>query len=281
MTISDLWELYQPVSERDNDSWRTEKTRVAHLVRHLGSKDASQLGLADVEAYRTARRRETSKRGSPPAWGTLDRELELLKRLLGYGVKCRRLSMNPLADVKLLNKSNVRRNVITPPEFDALLAAADQRIKCLLVMAFDTGCRIGELLTLRWEQVDLDGGSIQLWDTKTDEPRKVYLTDRAKLWLEQQPKNSPRGWVFSNPKTGERLFDVRKSFHTAAKAIGRPELWFHDLRRSFVTRARRAGIPESVVMRMSGHKTPMVFRRYNIIFDSDVQDAAKQLDGEK
>ena len=65
-------------------------------------------------------------------------------------------------------------------------------------------------------------------------------------------------------------------FKRACKGAGVPcggkdGLWFHDLRRSFVTRARRAGVPESVVMRMSGHRTREVFDRYNIVAEDDLR----------
>jgi len=65
-------------------------------------------------------------------------------------------------------------------------------------------------------------------------------------------------YVFLNPQTGEPWVDVRKQFVNAWKAAGLSGVWFHDLRRSFVTNARRYGVSESVVMRMSGHKTRRV-----------------------
>jgi integrase len=55
-------------------------------------------------------------------------------------------------------------------------------------------------------------------------------------------------------------------------------MWFHDLRRSFVTNARRFGVPESVVMRMSGHKTRAVFDRYNIVSVDDLRQAVDRIE---
>ena len=55
-------------------------------------------------------------------------------------------------------------------------------------------------------------------------------------------------------------------------------LWFHDTRRSFVTKARRRGVPESVVMRMSGHKTRAVFDRYNVIEAEDLKEAVRKIE---
>jgi integrase len=71
---------------------------------------------------------------------------------------------------------------------------------------------------------------------------------------------------------------LQRSFRRAVRTAGLQGLWLHDLRQSFVTHARKAGIPESVVMRISGHKTRAVFDRYNVVDESDLRLAARTLE---
>ncbi len=136
------------------------------------------------------------------------------------------------------------------------------------------------VLDFRWEQVDLRQGAIRLapQDTKGEESRLVVLTTRVLAVLEALPRGLPTTPLFRNPRTGEAWQDIRKAFRRAPKAAGLDGVWFHDLRRGFVTRARRLGVPESVVMRMSGHRTRAVFDRYNIVSEDDLRDAVRRIE---
>jgi integrase len=264
----------------------TDRGRAAHLVRHLGPTSASSLSLAEVEAYREARLSETTKRGGPPSSGTLDREIELLKRMLNYAVATKKVSANPLASVALLKKKNVRKVVLDEAAFSRLLAAAVEWLRPILLVAFDTGMRKEEILSLRWKGqadaygLDLKAGAIALADddTKTDEPRTIPLTSRLATALRALPRRLGSPFVFGHPETGAPRKDIKKAFARACRSAGLEGIWFHDLRRSFVTKARRAGIPESVVMRFSGHRTRAVFDRYNIVDQSDIEQAVGRLD---
>jgi integrase len=154
-------------------------------------------------------------------------------------------------------------------------------LRPILVVAYDTGMRLREVLHLRWEQLDLDEGVVRLaaQDTKTERARSVYLTTRVVGALRGLPRPvRGTGPVFVNPGTGAPWQDIRKMFGRACRAAGLSGLWFHDLRRSFITNARRSGIPESVVMRMSGHRTRAVFERYNVVSDDDLRDAVRRLE---
>lgn len=280
LTVTQLWEAFRPISERDKESWRDDRSRAKHLVRHLGSRLAKDLNQADVDEYRTLRLAETTVRGGPPRPATLDRELALLKRIVSYAVECGRLQSNPLAHVKPLRKPNVRQVCIDDATFRRLVDAASADLRPLLVLAYDTGMRQAEIRYLRWSQVDLEAGTVRLGaeDTKTGRARTVYLTVRARETLGRLSRRPGSDQVFASSRGGKKLVAVRVLFARARSAIGRPNLWFHDLRRSFVTNARRRGVPESVVMRMSGHRTRTVFDRYNVIEDVDVRAAVRTIE---
>ena len=280
LIVEDAWKAYQPISKRDNDTWQSEEGRARHLLRHLGKKLAAGLSVKDVDEYRTKRLGETTRMKKAPSPATLDREVELLKRMLNYAVACGSLPTNPVAAAKLLRKPNVRRTVLGGPAFEKLLAVADPPLKPILLVAYDTGMRLREVLKLRWLHVDLKLGVVKLRaeDTKTEEPRTVFLTIRVREALELQPRHITSDWIFTNPKTEKPWNDVRTMFHRACRRAEFEGVWFHDLRRSFVTNARRLGVPESVVMKMSGHRTRAVFDRYNIVEEDDLKDAVRRIE---
>jgi integrase len=152
-------------------------------------------------------------------------------------------------------------------------------LKPIFVIGYHTGVRLGELKRIQWSQVDLDGGFISLnpGETKNGQGRMVPILDgdmrnhleRAREERSEYFPNCP--WVFN--RLGKPIRDFRGSWETACKRAGVPELKFHDLRRSAVRNMRRAGVPQVVRMKISGHKTDSMERRYNIVDDDDLKIA--------
>ena len=285
-TVSEAWSAYKKVSERDVDSWKTDKGRAAHLVRHLGQRGATSLTLADVDAYRNRRLGENTRRGRPPALSTLDKEVELLNRFLNYAVRCGRLKTNPVAGTKSLVKvhENARKVVVQDEVFDKILAPATELIRPHLLLLRDTAMRKGDVLQLRHDQVDLKRGVIDLgpMDTKEEANRLVPLTPRCIEAIKEAPRHISSPYVFVNPRTGKPWADLRSPFKRACKDAGVKQgmddgIILHDLRRTSITEFRKAGVPESVVMRISGHKTRSVFERYNIVDEEDLHRAVRDL----
>jgi len=158
-----------------------------------------------------------------------------------------------------------RQRIITRDEEKALLAAcgAPKRghLKAIIIAALDTGCRLGELLKLRWRDVDLDNGYITLvaFNTKTATERRVALTTRLRLELERlkdEAPEDPRMRVFGI------LNNVKSAFTGARNDAELANLRFHDLRHSAATRLVGAHIPLAEVGRILGHQQPTTTYRY-------------------
>lgn len=80
-------------------------------------------------------------------------------------------------------------------------------------------------------------------------------------------------------RDGRPIRDFRTTWVAACKAVGLPGLLFHDLRRSGARNYRRAQVTEDVIMRIGGWKTPSMFRRYNVVDERDLTEAAERLSG--
>jgi integrase len=269
------------VSKLEKRSWRTDQGRAKHLIRHLGDRPAHLLTQKDVDLYRELRLEEKTKRGGPPAPATLNREFELLSRMLNYAVDCRELDANPLTRVKKLKEDNVRTIVIEEDQFQLLLEAAEPALKPILLVAYDTGIRLGNVLALQWSKIRQTDKRWRIdlppQDVKANSPPTVVLTTRVQDALSQLPR-SISGYLFVNPETGTRWKDIRKMFYRVKGKVDLSEIWFHDLRRSFITNARQSGVDESTIMSMSGHKTRSAFDRYNIVCERDQERAVDQIE---
>jgi integrase len=292
LTVAEVWKLYEPISKRDNDTWKTDKGRAAHLIRHLGDRRVVGLGQADVDFYREERQKEKTKRKKPPTPATLDREVELLKRAINYALKCKKVPSNPIEKVALLRKPNTRRVVITEEQFQKALVVLTIRPKdntpcrimrklvfrAIVTTAYDQGMRLDEILQLKRDQLSLRDGCLELGpqDTKTEEGRKVYLTRRTADAIRELSADLHGEYVFVNPRTHRPFSDIRKLWRELRTAAGLPkDAWFHDTRRSYVTNARRRKVAERVIMMQTGHKTRSTFDRYNIVDDSDQREAVR------
>jgi len=146
-------------------------------------------------------------------------------------------------------------------------------------MGYYTGMRLGEILGLCWSNVSFIDGEIRLdpGSTKNDEPRTIPLAGELLEMLKIERQKWPATeFVFT--RDSQRIGSFYKTWKSACKRAGLPELLFHDLRRTGVRNLVRAGVPERVAMAISGHKTRAVFERYNIVSGRDLRDAATKLE---
>jgi integrase len=141
--------------------------------------------------------------------------------------------------------------------------------------------RAREIFTLTWDKVDLVGRTVRLSaeDTKTKEPRLIYINDMALDILSEAGK--VRGLSHSQVFTyrGKPIKGIRTAFLKACRRAGIRDFRFHDLRHTFNTNMRKAGVDHSVIMKLTGHKTAAMFHRYNTVDTADAREAYEKLDG--
>ena len=150
------------------------------------------------------------------------------------------------------------------------------------MFAYLCGWRKGSISALRWTDVDLGAGEINLLGqfTKNGEPLKMAiegeLADVMQRRKEARAVKTEAGTVISSivfHRDGEPVREFRKSWATACKLAKCPGKLFHDFRRTCARDLIRSGLKKTVAMRITGHKTRSVFERYNITDMDDLREA--------
>lgn len=260
-----------------------ERTIMAFWREELGRMKLSSIRKAHVLQARKVMAKQTAQRsGEPLAPATINRRVALLSRLFRiFEQEWDWVQGNPCR-IRALAEDNRRDRILTEEERTRLLAALranpDPCIFGFVLVAMSTGMRAGEVVALRWENVDLETGAIQILKSKNGERRAVVAGEDAVAWLKSWKKESGLrfgGRVFGNHITGRGMFAYSKPWGEARKAAKLEDLRFHDLRHTFVTEALSAGLNPMLVMAVSGHKSAAMLWRYSHL-TTDVAKAVSE-----
>lgn len=295
-TFADLADFYEKtylhpaeyVHERKISGLRApERAKQAlELFRlHFGNMNLKSLTYGDIYAYRNMRIKTKTQYGTPRTVAAMNRELGVLRRILNVGVQQAWLSRNPFnAESPLISAAdeNKRERVLTREEESRLLAAIDaepkrKHLRGILLLALDCALRRGEILKLRWSDVDLDHRTITVrsMNCKTARSRVMAMTNRVSEELTGR-------WLNSRQEKSETVFGVsvtvRTSFAKACRDANVKGFHLHDCRHTAITRMIRTGLPPVEVMRVSGHSTLSCLYRYSNLDSDSVFRAAAALD---
>jgi integrase len=250
------------------------------LLAYFGDCKAHSVCTDSVKAYVGQRLEQGA------ANATINRELAALKRMYNLGLQSETIYRKPY--IPMLKENNARKGFFEHGEFVAFRKALPEYFKPIVTFAYYTGWRKQEILSLKWNQVDLAGRTVRLevGTTKNDKGRLIVLDGELLETIQGQserrkvaeiPGQSPTllcPYVFH--RDGKPIRDFRKAWKKARKETGLATKILHDFRRTAVRDAVRAGVPERVAMMESGHKTRSVFDRYNIVSEDDLKEAARR-----
>lgn len=285
--------LHEPVFEQGRKvegvkDWQKSRSKLDRIAEHFGPKRLRGFSETDLKGYAQTRRARDSV-----TTATLNRDFALMRAMFKKGQSVKpdlivpKFPINTSAEVE-------RDRVMSFEEETAILAACADveplayvragrkvvsahrtnrgHLKAVIVIAVDTAMRAGEIFSLTWADVDLDGRTItiQSKNSKTQRMRKIGMTPRVGDALKALPSGKPADLVF-------RIKTARKAFATACERAKVKDLHFHDLRHTATTRMIRAGIPHTEVMKITGHTQMRTFLRYLNLGDSTLKTTADLL----
>lgn len=278
------------------------KVAVNALKAHFGNRKIRSITHGDIKAYKALRlktptmhdyaRHKRALAKDPDAKlcvtrtiAAVNRELDKMKRIFNWAIRKDWLPKSPFQSGEpIVSHADElhRERVLSRDEEARLFAAIDaeplrEHLRGILLIALDCALRRGEILTLTWEDIDLNRRTITVraFNSKTARARTVAMTRRV-----FEDLGARYAAVMREP--GERIFQiksgVKRSFKSACLAAGIEDFRLHDCRHTAITRMIRAGIPPVEVMRVSGHTTMSAFYRYANLDSDTVFRAAAALD---
>ena len=249
--------------------------RFNHTLPYFGEIPIRDLNQSVLRKYR--QERYAANPSLKPA--TINRDLATLRRLCNWAAEEAIIPVNPLGRLRMERERRTKRPVMSIREEKVLMAHAPLHLQRLILCALDTGMRRGELLSQRWEDVDLDNRILHVSHSKTPEGecRIVPLTNRVYDMLLTFRKSS--GIVFTYDNNPIKL--VKTSWAASLRRSGLRHFRFHDLRHTANKRMMLAGVMQEVRREIVGHRSRHsrdINDRYIQIDLPEILDAIRKLE---
>jgi integrase len=256
-----------------------------YLKEHAHSRDTltvktlmmffSGYMIAQITTKAIAEYRNMRLKSVKPA--TVYQELALLRRMFNVAIKeWEWFKDNPVSRLSFsVGNRNARVRWLTMEEEKLLLEKATNPawLRSLLTVALHTGMRRGEILDLRWQNVDLLKRLIRIVKSKNGEMRSIPMSNTLVNLFKEMNVRDISGRVFPISKSS-----VRHAFDKVVEKVNLKDFRFHDLRHSFATRLVQNGVDLYKVKELLGHKTITMTMRYAHHYPESLRSSVEVLD---
>ena len=254
-TLREALALSIQVRWKDTPGGRVAVINASKWLKRFGPEyPLVDIKAVDVNQYR----QELLKQCKQPS--TINHTVSALRAMATDALTYGHINERPQYPPQL-KMANTKDRVFTDKEIEAFvawfLATGKPEYADLLVFLTETGARIGEVLALKGQDVDLQKGRCVFWKTKNGKPRTIPLTARAidALAGHIPPRPTYRVWSLNYAQ-------MRTQFDNAKLALGLPDVTLHTARHTVCSRMGSGGIPLPKLMRYSGHTTLAAVQRY-------------------
>ncbi|MBI2118976.1 MAG: site-specific integrase [Elusimicrobia bacterium] len=268
--LSELMNDYLGLYSKHNKlSYSNDVLAVNRMCKFFSTIMAHELTTEQIEQYRIKRLSTVSK-------STVNRDMSLLKHIFNKGIEWGKITSNPVEKIKFYSeKENKRIRYLEKNEKIKLLGACALPTKRLVFFALSTGMRQGEILNLKWSDIDFNTRLIKISHSKAGKIRYVNIPSDLENMLKSTPTISE--YVFGTPKGKAKFSLYRKPFIKAIKNCGLSGLHFHDLRHDYASTLVMKGVDIKTVSELLGHSTLVMTERYSHLSKEHKQAAVELL----
>jgi integrase len=273
VTVNDLLDgLERDYDLRDKLTVKVESV-LKPLRKRFGTWRAVDLTSDAIGKYIEELRAEYSN-------ATVNRRTQILGQAFKVAIRSKQLSQQPFIP-RLSEIGNERSGFFETADFEAVVGKLPEYLRDFCRFGFVTGWRKGSIESLRWSDVGEDVIYLRAENSKTrkaetlpldGELREIVDRRRAAAVIREKDKETRFAeYVFH--RNGEPIGDFRKAWATACQEANVDHRLFHDLRRTASRNMISAGVPQAVAMKITGHRTDSMFRRYAIVNEEQKREA--------
>jgi integrase len=243
-----------------------------HLKSAFGTTPLAKIRRADIQRYVTERSAVVSA-------GSVNKELNVIKHLLGLALEWELIAINVARGIKPPRVPAGRVRYLQPGELHAVLEACPEWLRPIAGLLAFTGMRRSEVLGLRWLDVDRKGERIMLPQTKNGDGRIVWLNALACQVLDSLPAGAPTDHVFPHSDPAALAEKISHTFPQVCRRVGVADFHLHDLRHTAASWLRMSGADLQDVAELLGHRDLRMTKRYSHLSPAHLSAAVKRLDG--
>jgi len=248
-----------------------------NLLSYFRDKNIYSINLWEIEKYKSERKNH----GREPE--TINKELGALRRMFNLAIEGAlsvKVGKNPIQGIKLLKVPKRKHRIYKDWEFQSLYESAPHHFKPILLCAFMTGMRRSEIVSLKWDNVDLEDGYIHVVETKNGESRRIPIGEALLRTLRNLKRVSTSEFVFTTPQGKPYISKTAWKTVWAAtlKKAGIQKGRFHDFRHTFCSDLIVDEKEDYItVMGLSGHKDIRMLKRYSHTHEDAKKAAMEKL----
>ena len=258
----------------NNRAWKkSDLVQIRSLKKHFSGYYLSEITKDVIDDFRAKKKKEGTKHGG------INRILACLKSMYNRAIEWGDFDgVNPMANVKKLQEPPGRTRFLEKDDLKRLIECCDDNLRPYVLIAYNTGLRFSEQMSLKWNDLDFKNGLVSVHLTKSGKKRVLPMNEDMKKVFEGIPRQADSPYVFCG-NDGKPNLNIRWLFEKAKKKAKITDFRWHDIRHTTASHLVQANVSLYTVKEQLGHSSIAMTERYAHLSKGHKEDAIAVLNG--